>query len=137
MDAKEFLKIKGVSLHSVNATRLPHKYKNVELELIPLMEEYAELRLSDVVWLSEQLKAFAEHYNQIHMDQLNITTGVFIINGNKITFQTAAYIEDGWYVEMTDDDIVRWEIPFGGGEPKRIGGYYDLISAIKAGVDLY
>jgi hypothetical protein len=60
MDAKEFLKIKGVSLHSVKATRQPHKYKNVELELIPLMEEYAELRLSDVVWLSEQLKAFRE-----------------------------------------------------------------------------
>ena len=60
MDAKEFLTIKGVSLRSVNATRLPHKYKNVELELIPLMEEYAELRLSDVVWLSEQLKAFRE-----------------------------------------------------------------------------
>lgn len=48
MNAKEFLKTKGVSLHSVNATRLPHKYKNVELELIPLMEEYAKLRLSNV-----------------------------------------------------------------------------------------
>jgi len=66
MNAKEFLKNKGVSLHSVNATRLPHKYKNIELELIPLMEEYAELRLSNFVGQSEQLKAFAEYIDEIH-----------------------------------------------------------------------
>ena len=47
MDAKEFLKNKGVSLHSVKATRLPHKYKNIEMELIPLMEEYAKLKLKN------------------------------------------------------------------------------------------
>lgn len=40
--AEEFLKEKGVSLHSVRATRLPHKYKNEELELIPLMEQFGE-----------------------------------------------------------------------------------------------
>jgi hypothetical protein len=66
MNAKEFLKNKGVSLHSVNATRLPHKYKNVELELISLMEEYVELRLSNVVGRSELLKAFAEYLDEIH-----------------------------------------------------------------------
>ena len=65
-----------------------------------------------------------------------LATGVFIIQGNKITFQRAAYIEDGWYVEQIDEDIVLWEIPCGGGEPMRIGGYYDLISAIKAGTEL-
>lgn len=66
-----------------------------------------------------------------------LATGVFIIQGNKITFQRANYIEDGWYVEQIDDDISLWEIPCGGGNPMRIGGYYDLISAIKAGTELY
>ena len=65
-----------------------------------------------------------------------LATGVFHIVGNKITFQRANYIEDGWYVEQIDDDISLWEIPYGGGEPIRIGGYYDLISAIKAGTEM-
>lgn len=69
-------------------------------------------------------------------DDRVLATGVFIIQGNKITFQRANYIEDGWYVEQIDDDISLWEIPYGGGEPMRIGGYYDLISAIKAGTEL-
>ena len=63
-------------------------------------------------------------------------TGVFIIQDNKITFQRATYIEDGWYVEQIDEDIVLWEIPYGGGEPQKVIGYHDLISAIKAGMDL-
>ena len=65
-----------------------------------------------------------------------LATGVFTVIGNKITFQRAAYIEDGWYVEMIDEDITLWEIPYGGGEPMKIGGYWDLISAIKAGMEL-
>ena len=69
-------------------------------------------------------------------DDRVLATGVFIIQGNKITFQRANYIEDGWYVEQIDDDISLWEIPYGGGEPMRIGGYHDLISAIKAGTEL-
>ena len=69
-------------------------------------------------------------------DDRVLATGVFIIQGNKITFQKANYIEDGWYVEQIDEDISLWEIPYGGGEPMRIGGYYDLISAIKAGIEL-
>ena len=69
-------------------------------------------------------------------DDRVLATGVFIIQGNKITFQRAKYIEDGWYVEQSDEDISLWEIPYGGGEPMRIGGYHDLISAIKAGAEL-
>ena len=65
-----------------------------------------------------------------------LATGVFIMRGNKITFQRAEYIEDGWYVEMIDEEITLWEIPYGGGEPMKIGGYWDLISAIKAGIEL-
>ena len=65
-----------------------------------------------------------------------LATGVFIIQGNKITFQRANYIEDGWYVEQIDEDIMLWEIPYGGGEPQKVCGYHDLISAIKAGREL-
>ena len=65
-----------------------------------------------------------------------LATGVFIIKGNKITFQRANYIEDGWYVEQIDEDIMLWEIPYGGGEPQKVCGYHDLISAIKAGTEL-
>jgi hypothetical protein len=69
-------------------------------------------------------------------DDRVLATGVFIIQGNKITFQRANYIEDGWYVEQIDEDIVLWEIPYGGGTPMKVCGYHDLISAIKAGTEL-
>jgi hypothetical protein len=52
MNAEDFLKTKGIGKPTIKAVRLPHKYKNIELELIPLMEEYAELKLlgiADVV----------------------------------------------------------------------------------------
>lgn len=66
----------------------------------------------------------------------NLISGTFIIIDNKITFQRASYIEDGWYVEQVDDDISLFEIPIGGGEPIKIGGFNDLISAIKTGIEL-
>lgn len=62
--------------------------------------------------------------------------GSFHIQDDKITFQRFTYIEDGWYVEMTDDNIVLFEIPTNGGETKRICAYWDLITAIKAGTEL-
>jgi hypothetical protein len=65
-----------------------------------------------------------------------LAAGVFYIDGEKMIFQRASYIEDGWYVEMTDDNIVLWEIPYGGGEPMRVSSYHDLISAIKSGMEL-
>ena len=58
MNAEEFLKTKGIGRPTIKAVRLPHKYKNIELELIPLMEEYAELKLlgtTDDVGQNEQL----------------------------------------------------------------------------------
>ena len=70
------------------------------------------------------------------MDEITNITGVFIIQGNEITFQRDKYIEDGWYVEQIGKNITLWEIPQGGGEPMRIGSYCDLISAIKAGTEL-
>lgn len=48
MDAKDFLKSKGIGEPTIKAVRLPHKYDNIELELLPLMEEYAKLKLLDI-----------------------------------------------------------------------------------------
>lgn len=59
-----------------------------------------------------------------------------IIVGNKITIQRASFIEDGWYVEQVDGVISLFEIPYGGGEPIKIGMFNDLISAIKTGIEL-
>jgi len=65
-----------------------------------------------------------------------LATGVFIIDGKKITFQKYAYIEDGWYVEQIGNNISLWEIPCGGGEPINVGSFIDLISAIITGMEL-
>jgi ribosomal protein S27AE len=53
MNAEEFLKTKGIGKPTIKAVRLPHKYKNIELELIPLMEEYAELKLLSIADVSD------------------------------------------------------------------------------------
>lgn len=63
-------------------------------------------------------------------------SGAFYIAGDKITFQEAGYIEYGWYVEKTKEEINLYEIPYGGGKPYLIGSYDDIISAIKAGYEL-
>ena len=65
----------------------------------------------------------------------DVITGTFHIKDNVITFQSAKYIEDGWYVEV-GDQIVLWEIPCGGGEPMKIGVFTDIISAVKTGIEL-
>jgi hypothetical protein len=54
MNAEEFLKTKGIGKPTIKAVRLPHKYKNIELELIPLMEEYAKLKLLGIGGVSQQ-----------------------------------------------------------------------------------
>jgi hypothetical protein len=67
---------------------------------------------------------------------LMLVAGVVIIEGDKITIQSAAYIEDGWYIEIIHNEITLWEIPYGGGEPIRIGGYNTLLGAIEAANNL-
>ena len=64
------------------------------------------------------------------------TKGTFIITEDKITFQSADYIEHGWYVEQIGAEITLYEIPYGGGEPIQIGIFTDVISAIKTGIEL-
>lgn len=60
-----------------------------------------------------------------------LVAGVVFIQGNKITIQSAPYIEDGCYIEIIHNEITLWEIPYGGGEPIRIGGYNTLLGAIE------
>jgi hypothetical protein len=58
--------------------------------------------------------------------------GVVLIHGENIIIQSANYIEDGWYIEILHTEITLYEIPEGGGEPVRIGGYNTLFGAIEA-----
>jgi hypothetical protein len=45
--------------------------------------------------------------HKIHNDDNNVfETGIFIIQENKITFHRANYIDDGWYVEQIDQNII-------------------------------
>lgn len=60
MNAEEFLKNKGIGKPTIKAVRLPHKYKNIELELIPLMEEYAKLKLLGIANVSDLLIAWEQ-----------------------------------------------------------------------------
>ena len=61
-----------------------------------------------------------------------LVAGVVIIEGDKITIQPADYIEDGWYIEVIHDEVILWEIPYGGGTYIRINGYNTLMGAIEA-----
>lgn len=65
-----------------------------------------------------------------------LVAGVVIVEGDKITIQSSAYIEDGWYIEIIHNEITLWEIPYGGGEPIRISGYNTLMGAIEAANNL-
>jgi hypothetical protein len=60
-----------------------------------------------------------------------LVAGVVIIEGDKITIQSAPYIEDGWYIEVIHNEITLYEIPQFGGEPIRIDGFNTLIGAIE------
>jgi hypothetical protein len=47
MNAEEFLVSKGLSKSTIKAVRFPHRFENTELELLPLMEEYARFKRSE------------------------------------------------------------------------------------------
>lgn len=57
---------------------------------------------------------------------------VVFFTEDKITIQSADYIEDGSYIEIVNDTITLYEIPNGGGEPIKIGDYTTLIAAFNA-----
>lgn len=66
-----------------------------------------------------------------------LTSGVFFIDSNnKITIQSAKYIEDGWYVEIVENKITLFEIPYGGGGTIEIGKFMTISEAINAGLRL-
>ena len=54
MNAEKFLRTKGIGEPTIKAVRLPHKYKNIEFELLPLMEEYAQQQIVSAEKRSEQ-----------------------------------------------------------------------------------
>lgn len=56
---------------------------------------------------------------------------VLILKGDKIQIQKAAYIEDGFYIEVIGGDITLFEIPLYGGEEREVGKFNTLIEAFK------
>ena len=64
MNAEDFLKTKGIGKPTIKAVRLPHKYKNIELELIPLMEEYAKLKLLGIGGVMPRISHFVSEIGQ-------------------------------------------------------------------------
>ena len=80
--------------------------------------------------------------NEQNVDGLNVrhaiakpmlAAGVVLFDGNNsVRIQLANYIEDGWYVDIIGNEITLWEIPFGGGEPIKIGDFLTVAGAIHA-----
>jgi hypothetical protein len=58
---------------------------------------------------------------------------VMIEKDGKITIQEADYIEDGWYIEIVENEITLYEIPLYGGEEQKIGEYTTILDAIIDG----
>jgi len=57
---------------------------------------------------------------------------VFFDGNNSVRIQTANYIEDGWYIEIIGNEITLYEIPYGGGEPIKVGDFLTVAGAIHA-----
>lgn len=62
-----------------------------------------------------------------------LAAGVLFFDGNNsVRIQPANYIEHGWYIDVIGNDITLWEIPYGGGEPIKIGDFLTIPGAIHA-----
>lgn len=66
-----------------------------------------------------------------------LAAGVVLFDGdNSVRIQSANYIEDGWYIDVFGNEISLYEIPYGGGEPIKIGDFLTVAGAIHAAVRL-
>ena len=62
-----------------------------------------------------------------------LAAGVVLFDGdNSVRIQSANYIEDGCYIDIIGNEITLWEIPYGGGEPIKIGDFLTVAGAIHA-----
>lgn len=52
-------------------------------------------------------------------------------NDNVLTIQEAAYIEDGWYIEIVGDTYSLYEISQYGGNEWLVGKYNNFKEALK------
>lgn len=55
---------------------------------------------------------------------------VIIKEKDKLTIQSARYIEHGWFITIIDDKIDLYEIPYGGGEENHVGNFKTLKEAL-------
>lgn len=80
--------------------------------------------------------------NEQNVDGLNVSpaiakpmlaAGVVFFDGdNSVRIQPANYIEHGWYIDVIDNGITLYEIPYGGGEPIKVGDFLTVAGAIHA-----
>lgn len=61
---------------------------------------------------------------------------ITIVDGDKITVQRAAYIEDGAYIEIIHNNITLYESPEFGGEAQKVGEFSSLLDAIARSKEL-
>jgi len=62
-----------------------------------------------------------------------LAAGVVLFDGNNsVRIQPANYIEDGWYIDVIGNEITLYEIPYGGGEPIKVGDFSTVAGAIHA-----
>lgn len=59
-----------------------------------------------------------------------------LIRDGKITIQIAEYIEFGWYIEVIDEEITLYDIPFHVGKVQKIGSYKTILDAINSAKEL-
>lgn len=57
---------------------------------------------------------------------------VFFDGNNSVKIQPANYIEHGWYIDVIGNEITLYEIPYGGGEPIKVGDFLTVAGAIHA-----
>lgn len=73
--------------------------------------------------------AFTEHIPDVGKTLEEAKKCIVIFRKDKILIQSAEYIEDGCYIEIVENIITLFEIPYGGGEPHKIGEYNTLREA--------
>lgn len=68
-----------------------------------------------------------------HGSNIMLAAGVVLFDGNNsVRIQSANYIEDGWYIDIIGNEITLYEIPYGGGEPIKVGDFLTVAGAIHA-----
>lgn len=76
-------------------------------------------------------KEYFEVYHKKEKVLKDILKFTMYLEKDVITIQEADYVEDGMIIEIIDNKITLYEIPYGGGEKVRVGEYESIQKAIS------